>query len=350
MKFLKYFLVLILPALVILSYYQLGVTTFFPVIFAFVVIPILELLFKPDPENITETEEEIRKKDVRYDIMVYSMVPVQYAVLILFLINFTMLDLKVYEQIGMILGMGMMCGVIGINVAHELGHRKKTHEKTMSKMLLLTSLYMHFYIEHNRGHHKNVSTPEDPASAQYGESIYEFYFRSLIYSYKSAWEIANKQLGKKGFSFFSLKNEMLQYQLIQVVFLIVIFFVFGIKGLLGFIAAAIVGILLLETVNYIEHYGLRRKEISNGRYERVLPMHSWNSDHVVGRLMLFELSRHSDHHYIASRPYQILKHHDNSPQMPTGYPGMMLLAMVPPLWFSIMNKKVRKIQNIVSSA
>ncbi|QCK13819.1 alkane 1-monooxygenase [Mangrovivirga cuniculi] len=349
MKFLKYFLVLILPILVVISYYQLGLSTYLPVIFAFIVIPLLELLFKPDPENITETEEELRKKDVRYDIMVYSMVPIQYAVLILFLINFTMLDLKVYEQIGMILGMGMMCGVVGINVAHELGHRKKTHEKMMSKMLLLTSLYMHFYIEHNRGHHKNVSTPEDPASAHYGESVYEFYFRSIINSYRSAWEIANKQLEKKGLSVVSLKNEMLQYQLLQIAFLVMIFLVFGIKGLLGFVGAAIVGILLLETVNYIEHYGLQRRQISNGRYERVLPMHSWNSDHVVGRLMLFELSRHSDHHYIASRPYQILKHHDNSPQMPTGYPGMMILSLIPPLWFNIMNKKVREIQNFASS-
>jgi alkane 1-monooxygenase len=113
---------------------------------------------------------------------------------------------------------------------------------------------------------------------------------------------------------------------------------------LAFLGAAFMGMLMLETVNYIEHYGLQRKLGASGQYERAMPHHSWNSDHVVGRLMLFELSRHSDHHYLASRKYQVLRHHDNAPQMPTGYPGMMLLALVPPLWFSIMHKKIKEWQ------
>ncbi|NMM47168.1 alkane 1-monooxygenase [Marinigracilibium pacificum] len=350
MKILKYSLVLILPVLVVLSFYQKGISTYFPIIYAFGIIPLLELIFKPDPTNISSVEEELRKKDLRYDLVVYLMVPVQYFVLFMFLFNFTRLDLVLYEKIGMVLGMGMMCGVIGINVAHELGHRKKDYEKVMARMLLLTSLYMHFYIEHNRGHHKNVSTPEDPASARYNETVYGFYFRSIYNSYMSAWKIANDQQRKNRSAVFSLKNEMLQYQLIQILFSIGVYFLFGIEGLLAFLGAALIGILLLETVNYIEHYGLQRKQVSEGRYERVLPLHSWNSDHVVGRLMLFELSRHSDHHYIASRPYQILMHHDNSPQMPTGYPGMMIMALFPPIWFKIMNKKADDIRNLVSVA
>jgi alkane 1-monooxygenase len=135
---------------------------------------------------------------------------------------------------------------------------------------------------------------------------------------------------------------MIQFQLIQAAFLFLIYWFFGFFVLTCFLGAALMGILLLETVNYIEHYGLQREQLENGRYERAMPAHSWNSNHVVGRLMLFELSRHSDHHYLASRKYQVLRHHDNAPQMPTGYPGMMLLSLVPPLWFAIMNRRIEK--------
>jgi alkane 1-monooxygenase len=136
---------------------------------------------------------------------------------------------------------------------------------------------------------------------------------------------------------------MIQFHFIQLAFVALIFFVFGWLATLYFIVAAILGILLLETVNYIEHYGLMRKEIADGKYERAMPEHSWNSDHPIGRIMLFELSRHSDHHYLASRKYQTLRHHGNSPQMPTGYPGMMILSLFPPAWFLVMNKKVKKL-------
>ena len=135
---------------------------------------------------------------------------------------------------------------------------------------------------------------------------------------------------------------MIQFQLIELAFVGLIFFLFGWLITLYFLAAAVIGFLLLETVNYIEHYGLQRKKTTEGNYERAMPVHSWNSDHVIGRLFLFELSRHSDHHYLASRKYQLLRHHDDSPQMPTGYPGMMLLALMPPVWFWIMNKRIKK--------
>jgi alkane 1-monooxygenase len=238
--------------------------------------------------------------------------------------------------------MGLLCGVFGINVGHELGHRVNVFEQTLAKALLLTSLYMHFFTEHNKGHHKRVATPEDPSSARYGEMIYLFYFRTIIFSYLSAWHIANEELRKKGKHAFSIYNEMIQFHLIQALLLGLIYWNFGGLITLYFLAAAVIGILLLETVNYIEHYGLQRKATGEGKYERAMPEHSWNSDHVIGRLMLFELSRHSDHHYMASRKYQVLRHHDHSPQMPTGYPGMMLLSLVPPLWFSVMNQKIKQ--------
>jgi alkane 1-monooxygenase len=212
----------------------------------------------------------------------------------------------------------------------------------MSKSLLLTSLYMHFFIEHNRGHHKNVSTDEDPASSRRGETVYAFWFRSVSTSWVDAWKLENDRLAKLSLPWYSLRNEMLIYQFIQIGMLAVIAVFFGWQTMLAFIAAATFGFLLLETVNYIEHYGLRRKKIDGEYYEKVMPIHSWNSDHPIGRLMLFELTRHSDHHYMASRKYQVLRHFDQSPQMPTGYPGMMVLSLFPPLWFKVMHTHIDK--------
>ena len=245
--------------------------------------------------------------------------------------------------------MGLLCGTFGINVGHELGHRVNKFEQTLAKALLLTSLYMHFFTEHNKGHHKKVATPEDPSSARYGEMIYLFYFRTIIFSYVSAWHIANAEMRKKGKPVFFFQNEMVLFHLIQLSFVTIIFISFNWLVTVYFLLAALIGILLLETVNYIEHYGLQRKPAGNGNYERAMPVHSWNSDHIIGRLMLFELSRHSDHHYMASRKYQVLRHHDEAPQMPTGYPGMMLLSLIPPFWFWVMNKRVDKINGSVTN-
>ena len=340
---LKYMNVLILPILTWISFNSTGWFTYLPLIESFVVIPLLELAYKPNPENLSSELEEERKKNPIFDWQLYIMVPIQLVLLIMFLISMQETSLTLTDKIGRITAMGLMCGVIGINVAHELGHRKTKHEQLMAKFLLLTSLYMHFFIEHNRGHHKNVSTREDPSSARYGEMLYSFWIRSVVFAYLSAWKLEADRLRKKGKSALSLENEMLQFQLIQIAFTLGIGFVFGWVIMGYFILAATMGFLLLETVNYIEHYGLERNKHGEV-YERVMPHHSWNSDHILGRIILFELSRHSDHHYIASRKYQILRHIDESPQMPTGYPGMMLLATIPPIWFSIMNPRIRKIK------
>jgi len=311
-----------------------------PIIEAYLFIPLLELFFKPDESNLSEAEEEMRKDDIFYDLLVYLVVPVQLLFVWLFLESMTQAGLTWVDKLGRISALGVMCGVMGINVAHELGHRKKGYEQFMAKLLLMTSLYMHFFIEHNRGHHKNVSTPEDPSSARKGEPLYVFWFRSVICSYVSAWRIELEKLRRKGVGFFSLHNEMLIFQLVQVAFLLGIGLAYSWVIMLYFMAAAVMGFLELETVNYIEHYGLSRNK-EGDRYERVMPWHSWNSNHMIGRIMLFELSRHSDHHYIASRKYQVLRNMDKSPQMPTGYPGMMLLSLVPPIWFAVMNPRIK---------
>lgn len=327
------------------SFASTGWEIWIPAIYAFGVIPLLELFIQPNANNLNVAEEEVAKSDKIYDLLLYLVVPLQYLALSRFLYGMIYDELTTIEIAGRITAMGILCGVFGINVAHELGHRVNKFEQGLAKALLLTSLYMHFFTEHNKGHHKRVATPEDPSSARFGEPVYIFYFRTIIFSYISAWHIANDEMRKKGNSVFSLKNEMVQFTFTQLAFLCLIFFLTSWLVTLYFITAAFIGILLLETVNYIEHYGLQRKATDEGKYERAMPEHSWNSDHIVGRLMLFELSRHSDHHYMASRKYQILRHHNNSPQMPTGYPGMILLSLIPPVWFYVMNKRVRNISN-----
>jgi alkane 1-monooxygenase len=321
-----------------------GWLTWSPMLYAWVLMPLIELFISPDKKNLSAAEEELVKKDRVYDYLLYMIVILQFAALYVFLTSMKASGLLWWEVTGRIFTMGLLCGTFGINVAHELGHRINKYEQVFAKALLLTSLYMHFFIEHNKGHHKNVATPEDPSSARYNEPVFAFYFRTIIFSYISAWKIANSEMKKKGLPVLQWKNEMLQAQIIQFLFVTAIVLIFGWLITLYFLCAATIGFLLLETVNYIEHYGLQRNQREDGNYERAMPHHSWNSNHILGRLMLFELSRHSDHHYLASRKYQILQHHDDGPQLPTGYPGSMILALVPPLWFYVMNKKIKTLQ------
>lgn len=342
-KALKYLTPIVFFIGAYISFTSTGWWVWMNMILAWMLIPLLELLFKPDPQNLNVAEEELIRNDSFYDWIIYLVVPLQYFSLYTFLTSLQDPLLSQWDLTGRIAVMGLLCGSFGINVAHELGHRVNKAEQAMAKLLLLTSLYMHFFTEHNKGHHKRVATYEDPSSARKGEWIYFFYLRTIFKGFQSAWHIANEESRKKNGKAFSWKNEMIQFQLIQVGFLLLIYTFFGGYALSCFLIAALIGILLLETVNYIEHYGLQRKLLENGRYERAMPSHSWNSDHIIGRLILFELSRHSDHHYLASRKYQVLRHHDDAPQMPTGYPGMMLLSLVPPVWFAVMDKRIESL-------
>jgi alkane 1-monooxygenase len=337
----KFSLAYLTPLIVLFSLYTENIGAYTAVFVLFVMIPLIELFTKGSTDNLSKIEEELAKENKVYDWMLYGLVPLQYLILIYFLVQVSNESLSLSYKIGATTAYGMACGILGINAAHELGHRPTKHEQLMSKLLLLSTLYMHFFIEHNRGHHKHVSTDLDPASSRYGETVYAFYGRTIFGSYRSAWQLEAERLKKKQLPFWSLKNEMLNFQLIQLILILLIGLVFGLTTLLFFIVGAFIGILLLETVNYIEHYGLRRKQKGES-YERTMPIHSCNSNHPLGRLILLELSRHSDHHYMASRKYQILRHFDESPQMPTGYPGMLLLSLVPPLWFKVMHKRIEQ--------
>lgn len=334
---LRYLLAFTGPLLAWWGFSAHGFATWALPLYGFVLIPLLELLLEPDHARLTEEEEAVALADPLYDILLIAFVPVQWAMLVLFLFRVSEPGLLPWEVAGRIATMGFMCGVYGINIAHEFGHRATRWERNLSRSLLLTSLYMHFIIEHNRGHHRRVATPDDPASARYGENVYFFWARTIVFSFLSAWRIEADRLRKDGKAPFGAHNEMIRFLLLEAALMAAVFFLFGTKVLLYFLGAALIGILLLETVNYIEHYGLGRPLNERGNYGRVQHVHSWNSDHLIGRLMLFELTRHSDHHYMASRKYQVLRSEAEGPQLPTGYPGMMILSLIPPLWFRIVD-------------
>jgi alkane 1-monooxygenase len=340
MKDLKYLAALLIPATAFIGLYFQGYWSFFTPVFSFVLIPIFEILLPQDNSNYTSKTIENKSINKLFDWMLYLNLPITYCILFLSLYVVTTNSLVTYEFIGIILSTGMVLGTNGINVGHELGHRQNTNERFIGKALLLPALYMHFYIEHNYGHHLHAATKEDPATARYNQNVYAFWFTSTIRQYINAWKIQMKLLKNNSNSFFSFKNDMLWFTIIQFMYLFIVFLIFGNLGLLFALCAAVTGFLLLETVNYIEHYGLLRGKTNSGRYERVKEIHSWNSNHIVGRIILYELTRHSDHHYKTSKKYQVLECHKESPQMPFGYPTSMVLALIPPLWFNIMNKRV----------
>jgi alkane 1-monooxygenase len=350
MKDWKYIIAYLIPISAFWGIHQNGLLSFGSVYVSFVLIPLFELVLPKSTSNHKEEDEEARVENRIFDFLLYSHVPILYGIVIYALYYFNTHELTSLETLGMAYNIGILVGSFGINIGHELGHRNKTFEQNLSKLLLLPALYQHFFIEHNRGHHKNVATDLDPATSRFGENLYAFWWRSVTGSYMSAWRIENEQMKRENKAVLSWSNGMIRFHVYQAAYLIVIGLIFSFAAALMAVVFGILGFLLLETVNYIEHYGLRRKQLANGRFEPVMPHHSWNSDHELGRIFLFELTRHSDHHYKATRPYQILRHFDESPQLPFGYPLSMITSLVPPLWFALMNNRIPHEEKLTDSA
>jgi alkane 1-monooxygenase len=344
MRDLRYLAAYILPLTGFVAIFVQGFWSWSAVIMAFVISPILDAVLPASKENVPEEQEDSRSKMLFFDILLYSCAPLCMVLLYFFFDTVLHTELAWMERIGMTLSVGVVLGALGINVAHELGHRFTKGEQFLAKLGLGLVLYQHFFVEHNRGHHVHVSTPEDPASARKNESVYVFIVRSIWGQYLNAWRLEKMRLTREGKSAWSWSNQMIRSTLFQLGYLSGITVYFGWRVVPYALGVAVMAILLLEVINYIEHYGLRRKILPNGQYERVSPRHSWNSNHEMGRIMLFELTRHSDHHYKAARKYQILRHIDESPQLPLGYPGSMLMSLIPPLWFSVINKRIDKLQ------
>jgi len=314
----------------------------------YVLVPTLDVFVGPDGENPPDELVEALENDRYYRYCTYIYLPFQFATLVFACylwsadnLSWLGIDggLGVVSKIGLALSVGVVAG-IGINTAHELGHKKVELERRLSRIALAQSFYGHFYIEHNRGHHVRVATPEDPASARFGESFWAFLPRTVVGSVRSAWQLERARLERLGKPVWSLRNDVLSAWALSVVLFAGLIAVFGLGIAPYLLIQAVFGFALLEAVNYLEHYGLLRQRTANGRYERCSPAHSWNSDHLVTNIFLYHLQRHSDHHANPTRRYQTLRSMESSPNLPAGYATMIGLAYIPPLWRKVMDHRV----------
>ncbi len=317
-------------------------------ILVYVVLPVLDLRFGPDGQNPPDEVMERLENDKYYRYCTYLYIPCQYLSVVLAAYLFTAPNLGWLgyggplswpAKIGLALSVGVL-GAVGMNAAHEMGHKKDSLERWLAKITLAQSCYGHFYIEHNRGHHVRVATPEDPASARFGESFWEFLPRSVFGSLRSARRLEAQRLRRLNKSPWHLSNDVLNAWLMSIVLWGTLIAVFGPALIPLTIVQAVYAFSTFETVNYVEHYGLLRQKTANGRYERCAPEHSWNSDHIVTNLFLYHLQRHSDHHANPTRRYQTLRSIDGSPNLPSGYASMITLTYFPPLWRRVMDHRV----------
>ncbi len=248
-----------------------------------------------------------------------------------------------WEKLGVFFGVGILSGSVGIVYAHELLHQSNRFERWLGDLLLATVLYSHFRTEHLLVHHRYVGTPRDAVTARYNEGFHRMFFRVLTKGPGSAWRAEKQLLARAGRPVFHATNPFWRYGALQLAALALAFGIGSWAGLALFVWQAFIAIWQLELVNYVEHYGLTRRHLGEGKYEHVLPRHSWNADHKVTNWMLINLQRHSDHHYKPDRRFPLLQTYsaDEAPQLPVGYPGMTALAMVPPLWRRRMNPRVR---------
>jgi alkane 1-monooxygenase len=304
-----------------------------------VIIPLLDVLVGDDGTNPRDEDYETLSNDRFYRWCTYLFLPFQLIGLTLAGYLWVGSELSVLDKVGLATTLGLVSG-IGINAAHELGHRVEHLERWLAKVALAQSGYGHFFVEHNRGHHARVATPEDPASARLGESLWTFLPRSVVGGFRSAITLERERLQRAGRGWWSPRNHILQAWSMTVALFGALMLVFGWEILPYLLLQAALGAGLLETVNYIEHYGLLRERRPGGRYRRCTPRDSWNSDRLVTNIFLFHLQRHSDHHANPGRRYQTLRSSDEAPQLPAGYAAMVVLAVVPPLWRWVMDKRV----------
>lgn len=312
----------------------------FSPIFIYLILPIADALLGEDDNNPPDSAMAALAADRYYRWAVYLALPAQYLSFVWCTWMAVRGGLLWHQWLGLLLSVGFTSG-LGINIAHEMGHQTSKLERWLAKIALAPVAYGHFYVEHNRGHHVRVATFEDPASARYGESFWEFLPRCVIGSFRSAWEIEKQRLARKGKGPWSLENDLIQAWLLTLALYAAMTAWLGWAALPFMILQAAYGGSLLEVVNYLEHYGLLRARRPDGTYERCQPEHSWNSNHIATNIFLYHLQRHSDHHAYPTRSYQTLRNFEGLPRLPSGYAGMIPIAYCTPLWFAIMNRKVR---------
>ncbi len=336
------FTVPLAPILAVALYFTLdgaAWVTLLPVLYSYGAIPLLDLAFGEDHANPPAEVVEEMAEDDYYRTLLLLIVPCFWAMLVVCAWFVATADLPWWGYAAITVACGMASGT-ALTVGHELGHKQGRLDRLFAMFANALSGYGHFCIEHNRGHHTAVATPEDPASSRFNESVYAFAFRELPGTLKRGLHHESERLKRKGLSFWSTKNEVLQgYALTLATWLVLIVWL-GVAALPFLVVQSVLGWFQLTQANYVEHYGLKRARKDNGRYQAVEPRHSWNTNHIVSNLVLFHLQRHSDHHANPMRPYQALRNFDELPRLPSGYPGSFLLAAIPPLWFRVMNPKV----------
>ena len=335
---------LVVPLLPFISYglvdlTGLGVMWWAGPFVVFVMIPLLDLAIGKDSSNPPDSILRALEEDRYYRWCTYLFIPLQYAGLVFACTRWASGNLSLLEDLGLAVTVAMVGG-IAINTAHELGHKRPKHEKWLAKLALAQSGYGHFFIEHNRGHHVRVATPEDPASARLGESFWEFLPRTVWGSLRSAIELEHRRLDRGGQRFVSAQNDVLNAWAFSAVLFVALVAGFGPSVAPWLVLQAVFSFSLLEAVNYLEHYGLARQKLDDGRYERCRPEHSWNSDNIASNVFLYHLQRHSDHHAHPTRRYQALRHFEQLPELPSGYASMILLAYATPLWFAKLDPMV----------
>lgn len=338
----------IMPTLVVVGFYGGGFWNFLIIVFDFILIPLIDHFVGLDTSNIPSEQKAEVNKESYYRFVTYVWVFVQlaffgWAVVIISIGG----PQTIIEWTGFTLGFALVTGGIGITVAHELGHRTSRLEQFYSQVLLMTVCYMHFFIEHNRGHHVNVATPLDPATAKRGQNFYAFWLQTVLGSWRHAWDIEQSSLARRSLRQWGLNNRMIGYVIYPLLFCgILTVATYSLAGRfvwefpIFFFMQSFLAFSILELVNYVEHYGISRRELAPNQYEPVNPIHSWNASHLISNFFLFQLQRHSDHHFHASKRYQTLDHHDHSPQLPYAYPTMIILALIPPLWFKLMDDRL----------
>lgn len=345
-KRLGFLIVFVMPALMPAAAWLGAVTghpdamAWWPLVFLFVLVPLADYALGHDPRNPALGDEAALERDRGFTAMTLAALPVQYAVMLWSGRHLVDAGFGPLGIVGWVLSQGIVGGVLAINVAHELIHRDTRLERAAGGLLLTSVGYHGFKVEHVRGHHVHVSTPADASSARFRESLWHFLPRALLRNTTNAWRLEAQRLAARGLPWWSPRNELLGWSALWLALAAGFALWLGPAGVAYFVAQGVFAACALEIINYIEHYGLERRRLHDGRYERTTPLHSWNSDYLLSNLLLFQLQRHSDHHALPRRRYQVLRHHADSPQLPGGYASMFLLALCPPLWFRIIDPRV----------
>tara|TARA_Y100001968_G_scaffold294170_1_gene300552 strand:- start:650 stop:1675 length:1026 start_codon:yes stop_codon:yes gene_type:complete len=334
----SHILLLLSPALAAVGLMLGGWWTWLHPVVMYGFLTLLELGFEGSPDNPPEELEAARAQHWFAQLIFWSIAPILLGLVSALL--WRAADFAAWELIGLIIGVGTSLGTVGINGAHELGHYRGPGSKRLAELLLLMSLFMHFHVEHNRGHHLRVGTAEDPATARRGQSLYSFWVQTLWGGLRSAWHLERTHLQRRSTSVWSHRNAMLRYGLLQAAAVLAVGLLLGPLALAVWLAVSVFAILLLETTNYFQHYGLVRRSVAGGRLELVGPQHTWTANHPISRAILMNLPRHADHHIAPGRHFLNLRHVPGSPVLPLGYPGMVILALIPPLFVRVMDRRL----------